>query len=181
MRSSDLRTVPLAAALQPAEDDPIAVAEQRAQIDAIIAEYSVKPGSTMVILNEIQSQIGHVSKPMQNYIAEKLRVPLKDVYGVITFYSFFTMKPRGKHRIAFCLGTACYVGGAEMLIEKAEQILGVKLGETTPDKKFTLEPCRCLGACSQAPAVMIDSNLHGRNAPDRLITVLRKYEKIENR
>lgn len=181
MRSSDLRTVPLAPVLVPEVDDPIAVAEQRAQIDAIIAEYSRKPGSTMVILNEIQAQIGHISKPMQNYIADQLHVPLKDVYGVVTFYSFFTMKPRGKHRIAFCLGTACYVGGAEMLIEKAQQILGVKLGDTTPDKKFTLEPCRCLGACSQAPAVMVDSNLHGRNTPDRFITVLRKYEKIENK
>ena len=181
MRSSDLRIVPIAPALVPKVDDPVAVEEQRARIDAIIAEHSLKPGSTMVILNEIQAQIGHISKPMQNYIADKLHVPLKDVYGVVTFYSFFTMKPRGKHRIAFCLGTACYVGGAEMLIEKAQQLLGVKLGETTPDRKFTLEPCRCLGACSQAPAVMVDSNLHGRNAPDRLITVLRKYEKIEHK
>jgi len=181
MRGSDLRTVPVAPALVPALDDPIIIDEQRAKIDAVIAEHSRKAGSTMVILNEIQAEIGHISKPMQNYLSEKLRIPLKDVYGVVTFYSFFTMKPRGKHRIAFCLGTACYVGGAEMLIEKAQQILGVKLGETTPDRKFTLEPCRCLGACSQAPAVMIDSNLHGHNKPDRIVTVLRKYEKIENR
>ncbi len=178
MRSKDLRAVPLAAALKPAEDDPVAVAEQRATIDAIIAEHSPKAGSTMLILNEIQSQIGHISKPMQSYIAEKLKIPLKDVYGVVTFYSFFTMKPRGKHRVALCLGTACYVGGAEMLIEKAEQILGVKLGDTTPDKKFTIEACRCLGACSQAPVVMVDDNVHGRNTPDRFITVLRKYEKV---
>ena len=178
MRGSDLRTVPMAAALQPAEDDPVAVAEQRARIDAIIAEHSIRPGSTMLILNEIQSQIGHVSKPTQNYIAEKLHVPLKDIFGVVTFYSFFTMKPRGKHRVAFCLGTACYVSGAEMLIEKAQQILGVKLGETTPDRKFTIEPCRCLGACSQAPAVIVDDNVHGRNTPDRIVTVLRKYEKV---
>jgi len=178
MRSKDLRAVPLAAALVPADDDPVAVAEQRAKIDAIIAEHSPKAGSTMLILNEIQSQVGHISKPMQNYIAEKLKIPLKDVYGVVTFYSFFTMKPRGKHRVAFCLGTACYVGGAEMLIEKAEQILGVKIGDTTPDKKFTIEACRCLGACSQAPVVMVDDNVHGRNTPDRFITVLRKYEKV---
>ncbi len=178
MRSKDLRTVPMAAALQPAEDDPVAVAEQRARIDAIIAEHAPKAGSTMLILNEIQSQIGHVSKPMQNYIAEKLRIPLKDVFGVITFYSFFTMKPRGKHRVAFCLGTACYVSGAEMLIEKAQQLLGVKLGETTPDRKFTIEPCRCLGACSQAPAIIVDDNVHGRNTPDRVVTVLRKYERV---
>ena len=178
MRSSALRSTPMAAALQPAEDDPIAVEEQRARIDAIIAEHASKRGSTMLVLNEIQSQIGHVSRPMQNYIAEKLRVPLKDVYGVITFYSFFTMKPRGKHRVAFCLGTACYVGGAEMLIEKSEQIMGVKLGETTADRKFTIEGCRCLGACSQAPVVMVDDNVHGRNTPDRMASVFRKYEKI---
>lgn len=178
MRGSDLRTVPLAAALRPEVDDPVSVPELRAKIDAIIAEHSPKAGSTMLILNQIQGEIGHVSKPMQNYIADRLRVPLKDVYGVITFYSFFTMKPRGKHRIAFCLGTACYVGGAEMLIEKSQQLLGVKLGDTTPDRKFTLEPCRCLGACSQAPVVMVDDNVHGRNTPDRMGQVFRKYEKI---
>lgn len=178
MRAKDLRTVPVAPTLVPADDDPIMIAEQRAKIDAIIAEHSPKAGSTMLILNEIQSQIGHISKPMQNYIAEKLKIPLKDVYGVVTFYSFFTIKPRGKHRVAFCLGTACYVGGAEMLIDKAQQILGVKLGETTPDRKFTIEACRCLGACSQAPVVMVDDNVHGRNTPDRFITVLRKYEKV---
>jgi NADH:ubiquinone oxidoreductase subunit E len=179
MRSRDLRSTPLALALVPSAEDPIAIPEQRAKIDSIVAAHARQPGSTMVILNEIQAEIGHVSKPMQNYLADQLRVPLKDIYGVVTFYSFFTMKPRGKHRVAFCLGTACYVRGAEMLIEKSEQILGVKLGETTPDKKFTLEPCRCLGACSQAPAVMIDSHVHGNNAPDKMIMVLRKYEKIE--
>ncbi len=178
MRSTDLRTVPLAAALQPESDDPIMVAAQRAKIDAIIAEHSVKAGSTMLILNQIQAEVGHISKPMQNYIAEKLHVPLKDIFGVVTFYSFFTMKPRGKHRVAFCLGTACYVGGAEMLIEKSQQLLGVKLGDTTPDRKFTLEPCRCLGACSQAPVVMVDDNVHGRNTPDKMAQVFRKYEKI---
>lgn len=178
MRAKDLRHVPLAEALRPTDDDPIVIPEQRAKIDAIIEEHRHKPGATMVILNEIQAQIGHISKPMQNYIAEKLRVPLKDVYGVVTFYSFFTMKPRGKHRVAFCLGTACYVSGAEMLIEKTQQVLGIKLGETTPDRKFTIEACRCIGACSQAPAVLIDNNVHGRNTPDKIISVLRRYEKI---
>ena len=94
MRSSDLRSVPLAVALRPEADDPVNIPEQRAQMDAIINANAHKPGSTMLILNAIQGEIGHVSKPMQNYIAEKLRVPLHDVYGVVTFYSFFTMKPR---------------------------------------------------------------------------------------
>lgn len=177
MRAKDLRNVPLAEALRPTDDDPIVVPEQRAKIDAIIEEHRHKPGATMVILNEIQAQIGHISKPMQNYIAEKLRVPLKDVYGVVTFYSFFTMKPRGKHRVAFCLGTACYVSGAERVIQRAQEILGVSIGETTPDRQFTLETCRCIGACSQAPAVLIDNNVHGRNTADKIISVLRRYEK----
>jgi NADH:ubiquinone oxidoreductase subunit E len=178
MRAKDLRAVPMAEALNPAGDDPIVVAEQRAKIDAIIAEHSQKAGATMVILNEVQSQVGHISKPMQNYFAEKLRVPLKDIFGVVTFYSFFTMKPRGKHRVAFCLGTACYVSGSEKVIEKAQRILGVKLGETTPDRQFTIEPCRCIGACSQAPAVLVDDNVHGRNSPDKIAGVLRRYENI---
>ena len=178
MRVKDLRAVPMAEALNPAGDDPIVVAEQRAKIDAIIAEHSQKAGATMVILNEVQSQVGHISTPMQNYIAEKLRVPLKDIFGVVTFYSFFTMKPRGKHRVAFCLGTACYVSGSEKVIEKAQRILGVKLGETTPDRQFTIEPCRCIGACSQAPAVLVDDNVHGRNSPDKIAGVLRRYENI---
>jgi NADH:ubiquinone oxidoreductase subunit E len=178
MRLRDLRDVPLAEALKPTEDDPLMVPEQRAQIDAIIAQHRARPGATMVILNEIQAHIGYISRPMQNYIAEKLRVPLKDVYGVVTFYSFFTMKPRGKHRVAFCLGTACYVSGAEKLIEKVQQVLGVKLGETTADRKFTIEACRCIGACSQAPAILIDDNVHGRNTPDKIVSVLRKYEKV---
>jgi NADH-quinone oxidoreductase subunit E len=178
MRAKDLRAVPLAEALKPAEDDPIVVEAQRAHIDAIIAEHSNKSGATMVILNETQAQIGYISKPMQNYIAEKLHVPLKDIFGVVTFYSFFTMKPRGKHRVAFCLGTACYVSGAEKVIDKAQQVLGVKLGETTPDRKFTVEPCRCIGACSQAPAVLIDDNVHGRNTPDKIVSVLRRYENV---
>jgi NADH:ubiquinone oxidoreductase subunit E len=178
MRAKDLRAVPMAEALKPAEDDPIVIAEQRAKIDAIIAEHVKKPGATMVVLNEIQAQIGHISKPMQNYIAETLRVPLKDVFGVVTFYSFFTMKPRGKHRVSFCLGTACYVSGSEKVIEKAQRILGVKLGETTPDRQFTIEPCRCIGACSQAPAVLVDDNVHGRNSPDKIASVLRRYEQV---
>ena len=178
MRSKDLRSVPMSPALQPTAEDPVAIAELRAKINAIIAQNTNKPGSMMVILNEIQAEIGHVSRPMQSYIAEKLNVPLKDVYGVVTFYSFFTMKPRGKHRVAFCLGTACYVSGAEKVIDKAQQILGVKLGETTPDRKFTVEPCRCIGACSQAPAVLIDDNVHGRNTPDKIVGVLRRYENV---
>ena len=110
----------------------------------------------MVILNELQSQIGYISTPMQAYVAQKLHVPDGAVHGVVSFYSFFTTEPRGKHTVKFCMGTACYVGGTPQLIEKAKQLLGIELGQTTPDGAITLEVCRCVGACSQAPVVVVD-------------------------
>jgi NADH:ubiquinone oxidoreductase subunit E len=127
----------------------------------------------MVILNELQSQIGFVSEPMQRYTAQKLRIPYSKVHGVITFYSFFTTTPRGRHTIKFCMGTACYVGGVPQLIEKAKQILGVAPGETTKDGNITLEICRCVGACSQAPVIVVDEETHGRVRPNKLPQIIR--------
>lgn len=158
-------------------NDPVAIPEQRAQMDHIIAENRERPGAIMVILNEMQSKIGFVSEPMQAYIAKKLHVPLVSVHGVVTFYSFFTTKPRGKHTVKFCMGTACYVGGTPQLIEKAKQLLNIDVGETTPDGNITLEVCRCVGACSQAPVVVADEDMHGRVRPNKLPQVLRKYQE----
>jgi hypothetical protein len=93
---------------------------------------------------------------MQQYIALEMNIPMSTVHGVVSFYSFFVTSPRGRHTIKFCMGTACYVGGVPQLIEKAKQILQVEPGETTPDGEFTLELCRCVGACSQAPVIVID-------------------------
>jgi NADH-quinone oxidoreductase subunit E len=112
--------------------DPIAIPEQKEIIDLIIAENIDTPGATMVVLNELQNRIGFVSIPMQAYVAQKLQVPVSKVHGVVSFYSFFTTQPRGKHTIKFCLGTACYVGGIDQLIEKAKQSLGIEPGQTTP-------------------------------------------------
>ena len=111
--------------------DPLANADQKAEIDRILAEYRNVPGATMVVLNELQTHIGYISVPMQTYVAEKLRVPLSEVNGVVSFYSFFTTTPKGKHTVKFCLGTACYVGGSPKLVDKAKQVLGVAPGETT--------------------------------------------------
>jgi len=105
-----------------------------------------------------------------------LGVPLSHIYGVLTFYSSFRMVPLGRHKISICLGTACYVRGGPMLIEKYQQVLGVKMGETTEDNRFTLEICRCVGACSQAPVVMIDEDILGRVSPADVSKSLRKYE-----
>ena len=156
--------------------DPLDVPEQRAVIDRIIEEHKRLPGAPMVVLNELQSHIGYVSIPMQKYLARRLRVPMQQVYGVVSFYSFFATEPRGKHVIKFCLGTACYVSGAPKLIAEAKQILGVEVGETTGDWLITLECCRCVGACSQAPTVMIDDDVYGRVSPAQLPEIIAKYQ-----
>jgi NADH:ubiquinone oxidoreductase subunit E len=157
------------------EGDPLTIPEQRATIDQIIEENRLVAGAPMVVLNELQSQIGHVSRPMQEYVAQQLGVPMSLIYGVASFYSFFTTEPRGKHTAKFCLGTACYVGGASKLIKRARELLGIEVGETTADWQITLECCRCVGACSQAPTVMIDNDVHGRMTPEILPEILERY------
>lgn len=158
------------------ETDPLANPAQKAIIDQILAENRDVPGATMVVLNELQSRIGFISLPMQAYVAQQMHVPLQQIHGVVSFYSFFTTTPRGRHTIKFCMGTACYVGGAPQLIEKARQTLGIDIGQTTKDGAITLEVCRCVGACSQAPVVMADDDVLGRVRPNKLPQVLRKYQ-----
>ena len=158
-----------------APQDPLVVPAQRAVIDRILEAGRDTPGAAMVVLNELQSQIGYVSFPMQEYVARRLRVPRSQIYGVISFYSFFTTKPRGKHTIKLCLGTACYVGGITKLIEKAKHLLGVRVGETTGDWRITLETCRCVGACSQAPTVTVDGDVYGRVTLEQLPEILARY------
>jgi NADH:ubiquinone oxidoreductase subunit E len=157
--------------------DPLAFPEQKAVIDRILEENRNLPGSVMVILNELQSEIGFISPAMQAYVSQKMRVPMQQVHGVVSFYSFFTTQPRGKHTIKFCMGTACYVGGAPQLIEKAKQVLGVEPGQTTKDGMATVEVCRCVGACSQAPVVVVDEDLHGRVRPTKLPQILKKAQQ----
>lgn len=155
--------------------DPLVIPDQRILIDQILAENKNIPGATMVVLNELQSRIGYISIPMQAYVAQQLRVPQSEINGVVSFYSFFTTTPRGKHTAKFCLGTACYVGGAPGLIEKAKQLLGVDPGQTTTDGSITVEVCRCIGACSQAPTLVVDKDTYGRMHPNKLGQVLNKY------
>jgi NADH:ubiquinone oxidoreductase subunit E len=159
-----------------AETDPLAIPEQRALIDNILEENKSLPGATMVVLNQLQSQIGYITEPMQAYVAKKMHVPLGSIHGVVTFYSFFTTHPRGRHTIKFCMGTACYVGGMPQLIEKAKQALGADIGETTADGAVTLEVCRCVGACSQAPVLVIDEEAQGRVKPNKIPQLLRKVQ-----
>ncbi|MEJ5201250.1 MAG: NAD(P)H-dependent oxidoreductase subunit E [Anaerolineales bacterium] len=160
--------------------NPLAISEKKQIIDQIIEQNEHLPGGLMVILNELQSQIGFISEPMQQYVAQKLRIPVSIVHGVVSFYSFFTTSPRGKHTIKFCMGTACYVGGTPQLIEKAKQLLGIEAGQTTPDGNITLELCRCVGACSQAPVVVVDEEIIGRVRPNKFPQVLRPLQEDGN-
>lgn len=158
------------------ENDPLVLPDKKEIIDQILDENRSLPGATMVVLNELQNQIGFVSPSMQAYVADQLKVPMSVVHGVISFYSFFTTQPRGKHTIKFCMGTACYVGGAPQLIEKAKQALGVTPGQTTPDGKITMEICRCVGACSQAPVVVVDEEIEGRVRPNKIPQMTRRCQ-----
>ena len=157
-------------------NDPLVIPAQKAVIDQVIAENKAVPGATMVILNELQNKIGHISPPMQAYVAQELKVPMGAVHGVVSFYSFFTTQPRGRHTMKFCMGTACYVGGMPQLIEKAKQALGIEMGQTTKDGAITLEICRCVGACSQAPVIVVDEEVSGRVKPNKLPQLIRKCE-----
>jgi len=159
--------------------DPLDDPEKKKIIDTILEENKDLNGATMVVLNLIQEKIGFISKPIQAYVAEQLGVPISKVHGVVSFYSFFTTTPRGKHTIKFCLGTACYVGGIPQIIEKAKQILGIEPGQTTPDGLITLENCRCVGACSQAPVVVIDDTIHGRVQPNKFPKLVQDLQKSE--
>lgn len=157
--------------------DPLTNPEQKKIIDQIILSNKNRPGATMVVLNQIQSEIGFISASVQNYVAAELNVPASVVHGVVTFYSFFTTEPRGKHTIKFCMGTACYVGGTPQLIEKAKQVLGIEPGQTTEDGMITLELCRCVGACSQAPVITVDEEIYGRLRPNKFPKIIHDIQE----
>ena len=163
----------------PNQLDPLENTRMRQVIDDTISAYGDQNGALMVVLNRLQERIGFITKPMQAYVAEKLNVPVSKVHGVVSFYSFFTTTPRGKHTIKFCLGTACYVGGIDQIIEKAKQLLGIEPGQTTPDGLVTLEVCRCVGACSQAPVVVVDDNIRGRMQPNRFPKIIQDIQNQE--
>ncbi len=161
------------------ETDSLDNLETRAIIDQILEENRGLAGAIMVVLNEVQEKVGFISPSIQSYIAENMGEPVSRIHGVVSFYSFFTTTPRGKHTIKFCVGTACYVGGITQIIDKAKQILGIEPGETTEDGLITLELCRCVGACSQAPVVLIDDNVHGRIQPNRFPRLIQEIQKAE--
>jgi len=148
----------------------------RPELDALIAQEKAKGGALIPVLHQAQELCGYLPQELQDYIAEGLGVPQSTVYGVVTFYAFFTTKPRGRHRIGLCLGTACYVRGNTENLNRLSKELGVEVGETTPDWRYTLELCRCIGQCSKAPALMVDKSVHAQVKPEQVPEILAKYE-----
>lgn len=150
--------------------------EQVAKLDSIIEKFKGKPGGLIPVLEEAQVALEYLPISVQKRIASGLNLPLSRVYGVVTFYSFFTMTPRGKHTVRVCLGTACYIRGGKVNYEKFEEELGIKERETTQDRMFTLETVRCLGACGLAPVAVVDKDLHGRVKSSKIKEILSQYK-----
>ncbi|UCE56974.1 MAG: NAD(P)H-dependent oxidoreductase subunit E [Desulfobacterales bacterium] len=146
-------------------------------VEAIISRFAGKPGALIPVLEEIQEAIGYIPKAAQKMVASGLRLPAGDVYGVVTFYSFFSRVPKGKHTARCCLGTACYVRGSKKNMEKLVEILKINPGSTTPDRRFSLEIVRCLGACGLAPIIMVDDDTHRQVKPPRIPEILAGYDK----
>lgn len=150
--------------------------EQIAKLDKIIEKHKGKPGGLIPVLEEAQVVLEYLPVSVQKKISRELNLPLSRVYGVVTFYSFFTMTPRGKHTVRVCLGTACYVRGGKAITESLEKEFGISEGETTADRMFTLESVRCLGACGLGPVVVVDEDVHGRVKPSKVREILSQYK-----
>ena len=136
-----------------------------------------KKGSLISVLHRAQSIFGYLPREVQQYVAKKLDISVSQVYGVVSFYSFFTMVPKGNHPISVCLGTACYVRGADKVVEAFKRELGVNVGETTPDGKFSLDALRCVAACGLAPVVLVGDKVYGRiSTAEQVKEILNEYK-----
>ena len=150
--------------------------EQWEKIDEIIMNLKDRPGALIPVLQGVQEAVGYLPPEVQKRIAKGLNIPTSEVLSVVTFYSFFTMVPRGKHVIRVCLGTACYVKGGNKILSRIKNELGIQVGETTEDMLYTLEAVRCLGACGLAPVMVVGNNVHGRIDPPKVMDILASYE-----
>ncbi|MDD6042346.1 MAG: NAD(P)H-dependent oxidoreductase subunit E [Eubacteriaceae bacterium] len=150
--------------------------EQEDQLRQIIAEMKDEKGSLMPIMQKAQEIYGYLPYEVQKIISDDMGVPMEKIYGVATFYSMFNLEPKGKYQISVCLGTACYVKGSGLVLDKIKEILGIDSGQCTPDGKFSLDACRCIGACGLAPVMMINDEVYGKISVDEIPGILAKYE-----
>jgi NADH-quinone oxidoreductase E subunit len=151
--------------------------EQYDALDRVIEEHIQEPGALMPVLQGAQEIFGCVPIDVQKYIAQALHTTLSDVYGVATFYSQFSLQPKGEYLVSVCLGTACYVKGSQKVLDKLSEVLNVEVGQTTADGRFTLQATRCLGACGLAPVMTINDEVYGRLTPDQIPAIIDKYRK----
>ena len=149
--------------------------EQEEKLMAVIAELKDQPGSLMPIMQKAQDIYGYLPIEVQTMISDATGIPMEKIYGIATFYAQFALAPKGEFRISVCLGTACYVKGSQAVYDRLSRELGIGEGECTSDGKFSLESCRCVGACGLAPVMMINDDVYGRLTPDMIPGILAKY------
>jgi len=149
------------------------------ELEAFIESLETTKGALIEILHKAQGIFGYISRDVQLFVARKLGIPGAEVYGVVSFYSYFTTKPSGKHTISVCMGTACFVRGAGKIVESFKEKLGIEANETTEDGLFTMKDVRCIGACGLAPVVMVDGKIYGRVKVEDIDDILNVYRKKE--
>ena len=151
--------------------------EQEQQLMAVIAEHKDQDGAVIPVLHKAQEIYGYLPIEVQEMISEGLDVPLAEIYGIVTFYTQFSLNPKGKYHIGVCLGTACYVKGSGDILDKIKEILGIEVGECTPDGLFSIEATRCIGACGLAPVLTVNDDVYGRLVVDDVPGIIEKYRQ----
>jgi NADH:ubiquinone oxidoreductase subunit E len=146
------------------------------RVDQVIDHYKLKQVNLIPVLEECQEIAGYLPVELQRYIGRGLNIPGSTIYGVVTFYSYFSMVPKGRHTIKVCMGTACYVLGIAEVLSRIQSEFSLEVGGTTEDRRFSLEAVRCLGACGLAPVMVVDSDTHGGVKADRVLEILGRYE-----
>lgn len=148
------------------------------KLEKIAKKYKNVEGGIISALHEVQDTYGYISSTAQKYLSKELNVPMSEIYGIITFYSRFSLVPKGKYNIQVCMGTACYVKGSEKVLNRFKEKLGIKEGETTSDGKFSVESVRCIGACGLAPAIVINEEVYGKMDEKKVDELIEKYSKM---
>jgi NADH-quinone oxidoreductase subunit E/NADP-reducing hydrogenase subunit HndA len=150
----------------------------RTKIEEICKSFHNNPGELINVLHKTQDYLGYLPAEAQEVIAQELHIPTAKVYGVVSFYSFFTMIPKGRYPVSICMGTACYVRGAERILDEFKHLLGLNVGETGADGLFSLASLRCVGACGLAPVVLVGEKVYGRLASDDVKNIVEEYKNL---
>lgn len=148
-------------------------------VKSICDRYKNEPSPLMLVLSDVQKEYGYIPLEVQEIISDELNIPVSDIYGVVTFYSFFSLKPKGRFVIGVCLGTACYVKGGQNIIDKFGDLLKIKPGQTTEDGLFTLDALRCIGACGIAPAISINGKVYPKVKLSDIPNIIKEYKEKE--